>query len=137
MIVLKGDDTEILSVNLEDILQKIRGIEVYQWKILWIDGVSHKLHMGNLVKAVNDSSDGLLIKSKKLLVLSTKFYQLYELILIGDKDQNKLHRLEDNDLKKDCEFFIELVDSSYWEITSKNKTFMDNIKQNFIFEEYE
>lgn len=134
MIVLNPDNNEgYLSIDLTDILTQIENITNYKWKLLWIDGTSHTggANMLELEKNVNDSKDGLPILGSQLLPFSELFSQLYELILIGDKDEEQLVKLEDEEqMKENCEFFIELVDSSYWEITSKNKDFNENIKMN-------
>jgi len=136
MIILKGNNEHFLSVSLHDILSQIENINTYIWKLIWIEGVSRQINILELEEMVNKSADGLLIDSKDLLNMSILFDDLMEVVLLGDKDEGNLHKLEnDDDIKVKCEYFIELIDSSYWEITSQNESFIKNIKKNFTFEE--
>jgi len=129
MIILKGNNDDILSINLNDILYKIENIEEYFWKLIWIEGVSYQIDILDFENKVNKSSDGLLIDSEKLLEISNSFYQLLELVLIGDENKDNLCKLEDDEkMKENCDFFIELIDGAYWEITSKKSNFIKSIQ---------
>lgn len=133
MIILEGNNSDTLSIALEDILLQVENINKYYWKLIWIDGVSKKFNIGKLMKDVNLSLDGYNIDLKKMLKISKESDQLIELVLIGDEYKNNLHKFDDDNLiKEKCEFFIELVDASYWEITSKNKDFLKKIKSSFM-----
>ena len=70
-----------------------------------------------------------MVTPQELLDIAKKIDQLIELVLIGDEDENNLHKLEDDvSIKQQCLFFIELVDSSYWEISSKDKSYIENFE---------
>lgn len=123
-IVLKGDNEKILDLELSDILKLIPDGSDYQWKILWIEAVSKQnddLDIISLEKKVK--INGLKLSFKELKILSSKLYQIIEFVLVGKKDDiDKINKsLSDNLMKRESDFFIELIDSSYWEITSKNK----------------
>lgn len=114
-----NDDT--LNIELLDILKLIPNGENYQWKILWINGVSkdcNKFDILSFEKKVK--INGLKVSFKELEKLSLKLQQLFEFVLIGKK--NDIDKIdisnEDIFLKNKCDFFIELIDSSYWEITT-------------------
>lgn len=133
MIILKGNDDNILTISLFDIVSLIPDIENYKWKFIWIEGCSSTLNMLELEKSINESEDGLLIDSNELLKLSNLFDQLIEVVLIGSENENKLFKYEKDVIaKKECDFFIELIDSSYWEITSSNPDFISKIKSGLI-----
>lgn len=133
MIRLYGNNNNVLSINLIDILSKIKNIDEYYWKLIWLEGVSYKIDILTLENEVNKSSDGLLVNSSELLAMSSSFYQLIELILIGNKTIDSLHKLEDDSvMKKNNDFFIELIDSSYWEITSKDNSFIEALEKTFL-----
>lgn len=128
-ITIKGNDNDILNVELLDILKLIPNGENYQWKILWINGVSkdcNKFDILSFEKKVK--INGLKISFKELEKLSLKLQQLIEFVLIGKK--NDIDKIdisnEDTFLKNKCDFFIELIDSSYWEITT-NKFLLKDI----------
>jgi hypothetical protein len=137
MLLIKGNKDEIyLSITLEDVINQLSGYESYKWCILWVEGVSRNINIIELEREINDSKQGKEIFGKDLLPLFKKFDQVLELLLIGDEDENKLKRYEEHkEMKQECEFVIELVDSSYWEVTSKNVQFNDNLIKNLGAEE--
>ncbi|MDR0349453.1 MAG: hypothetical protein LBH90_08200, partial [Tannerella sp.] len=129
MIILEGNDDNILTISLFDIVSLIPDMENYKWKFIWIEGCSSTLNMLEFEKSINESEDGLLIDSNELLRLSNLFDRLIEVVLIGSENENKLFKYEKDVIaKKECDFFIELIDSSYWEITSSNPDFISKIK---------
>lgn len=146
MIILHGNDKDILSVKLHDILMEIDRIDIRIWKLLWIEAVSSQMitlrlnntemYMSELEEVVNNSKDGILISPDELLKMSTLFDDLIEIVIIGDKDEFTVQKKgNDDEIKSRCEYFIELVDSSYWEITTKDNKFVSNLKRNFTFQE--
>lgn len=137
MILIKGQKEEFaLSIMLEDVITQLPNYDSYKWRILWVNGVSFKIDISELEKEVNDSQNGKGILGEELIIFSRQFEQMLELLLIGDKDENKLKRYKkEDDMKKECEFVIELVDGSYWEVTSKNDQFNVNLIENLGAEE--
>lgn len=131
MIQLYSKNSNVLLIELLDILSQIHNIEQYNWKVLWFDGISknNDLDIPKLEQEIDNSQNGLALTSSELINFSESLCQIIEIVLIGDKDKNKLEKSNDEVLKERCEFFFELVDSSYWEITSKNKLFMENIRR--------
>lgn len=124
-IILKGNNEDILSITLYDILIQITDIESYQWKLIWLEGSAPALNMKELEYAVNRSVNGFLIDGRELVRISQLFEQLIDVIVIGDKNRNNLQKSDnDDEMKARCEFFIELVDSSYWEIATTNACFI-------------
>lgn len=137
MIILKGEDKDILTLPLQKILALIEDINIYKWKLIWIDYDSCSDKLAEFKEKVNNSEDGILLDPQELLHAPYLFDNLFDTVLLGDKNNENLHKLNnDNEMKMKCEFFIELVDCSYWEITTKNQSFMQNIKRHFSFEEY-
>ncbi|MCD7931241.1 MAG: hypothetical protein LUH15_07665 [Tannerellaceae bacterium] len=147
MIKLYGNQESVLSVNFDDIVNQIPDIEIYKWKLVWIEGVNFKIEelflsggfkdMEEFSEAVENSPNGYLIKANKLIKLSKSFFQAYDLLLIGDKQEDSLDiplnsqgNIEEKELKNKVEFYIELVDTSYWEITSTNEIFNQRMKEN-------
>lgn len=129
MITLRGDNEAFLSVRLDTILSLIDNIDKCIWKLIWIEGVSQEIDVFELEKKVNESDDGLLVDTDGLSNISLLFNDLTELVLLGDKNEENLHKLEnDDEMKARCEYFIELVDSSYWEITSQNQYFIKKLE---------
>lgn len=132
-LVLEGDDDEYLSVRLSDILIHVGDLSGYRWKIVWLDATSTRMNVVELEERINGSDTGFDIEGSELIPFSKQFQQLIEMVLIGDADVARLVKSDDEELMKaNCEFFIRLVDSSYWEVTSGNKVFMDNVRSSLV-----
>jgi hypothetical protein len=131
LITGKSNET-ILSITLKDILKCVENPTKYYWKLLWIEGVGEiEGSMLKFEEKINSSVEGVLFNYAELLKLSDSISQLIEIVVIGDKDLNKLIRYEnDVEMYNNCEYVIELVDSSFWEFTSSDSHSLDNIKQN-------
>lgn len=121
-IRITGSNEKLLDINLKDILTNIKNGSHFNWCVLHIEGIGNntKESIIEFENKVNKSENGLLINWNELTKLSEKFSQIINLLLIGDKDSTKLIRYQDFGLMyKECFYVIELVDSSYWEIRSK------------------
>ncbi len=133
LIAGKSNET-ILSITLKDILKCVENPTNYCWKLLWIEGVGEiEGSMLKFEEKINSSADGVLFDYAELLKLSDSIKQLLEIVVIGDRDLKKLIRYEnDVEMYDNCEYVIELVDSSFWEFTSSDSASLDNIKQNNV-----
>lgn len=119
-VILSGNNKEILNLELSDILKLILDGGNFQWKILWINGISkndNNFDMLTFEKKIKN--EGLKLSFNELKKLSLKLDQLVEFVLIGKEGNiNDIDVTEsDSFIKNKCDFFIELIDSSYWEIT--------------------
>jgi len=132
-IIIRGSEELILSVSLLDIINQIEEPEKYSWNILWLEACG-ELENGTIIELenkINDSKNGLLINFTELSLLAKSFDQVIEILLIGDKNSDKLKRYNNiEDLYSECYFCIELLDSSYWSIFSSNDQFIRNIQEN-------
>jgi hypothetical protein len=132
-IKISNTSDGILSVDLKDILQCINDGSKYHWSILWLEAIG-KLEDVNVLSfeaEVKRAESGLVINWDDLLKISTRFNQIIEIILIGDLDPSKLRRYgNDDQMHEACDFTIELIDSSYWIINSKNEELLSPVKRN-------
>lgn len=124
---IEGDENSVLSVSLSNILNLINDPGKIYWKILWLEAVGNlegEKSMLVFEQQINKSNDGYLIEWAELASLSNKFSQVIEILLIGDKDKRNLYRYKnDSDMHQNCCYVFELVDSSYWEINTKEEYF--------------
>jgi hypothetical protein len=131
-IRITNEESEVLSIELKDILGSIGDGHQYNWSILWLE------FTGDIGKSVPDfeaeikkSPNGLRIDWNDLLDLSKKINQTIELILIGSGEPSRLRRYGiDEEMYSSCEYVIELIDSSYWIIHSKNASLLKRFKNN-------
>lgn len=133
-IIIKGKEDElILSVTLKDILLRIENPISYNWKVLWFEGIGQlDRPIKEVEDIINHSVNGQSYSFQELIKLSDNLDQLLEIVIIGDRDINKLIRYnDDNEMYHKCEYVIELIDSSFWEITSSELKSIQIMKNNF------
>ena len=125
----------LVSVTLPDILQLIDNGNSYYWSILELEAIGYfdegKSYL-DLVKKIDDADRGLFITWDDLRALSTKFHQIVWISIIGSIDERHLHFYKtDQEMFKTCDIFIEMFDSSYWIVFSKNEQLINKITSNF------
>ncbi|PLK42098.1 hypothetical protein [Emticicia sp. TH156] len=134
-IQLCKKEADYLEISLHDILSKIHDGYNYKWKILWIEAVTNPKSdflVVDFEQKVKESLSGYLISWNHLLEMSKKIHQTIEVIIIGDKEDKKLKRYEnDEDMRLSCNYCIELVDSSFWEISSSNFEVLQKLNEVF------
>ncbi|WBM74098.1 hypothetical protein [Saprospira grandis] len=127
-------NSTVLEIELLDILSNIDTPEKYKWSILWLEAMAkdEDFPMLDFEKKVNESKNGQFTSSQNLIELGEACTQIIEILLIADMDRNKLKRYEsDSEMKKSCQYCIELIDSSFWEITSKDENFLLKLREKF------
>lgn len=126
-IIIKGDKSIVLSVSLFDILEQLDKAEAYFWKILWLEAKG-ELIKGNILELeeeINNSENGYIINFPELIKFAERIDQIIEIVIIGSANIDFLRRYEaDEDMKDSCDYCIELVDSSYWLISSVDSKFI-------------
>ncbi|MFY0255938.1 hypothetical protein ACDQ55_18505 [Chitinophaga sp. 30R24] len=123
-IIIQGSSSEVLDVQLSDILNCIENGDRFLWSLQWITAVGQPgdEEVLSFEKSVNKSSNGLLYSWSELLDLSNRFYQIIELLVCGDQNEASLRRYEiDEEMILSCNYVFELVDSSYWLVSSSDK----------------
>lgn len=79
-------------------------------------------------KEIRTSEKGLYISWDELNLLSRILYEVIDLIAIGCKDINLLHRYDnDQDMYESCDIVIEMFDSCFWEVFSQDETFIQRL----------
>lgn len=122
-IKIQGDNSSFLSVSLIDILTQIENGEKYSWNILWIEAIGNpeNTNMLEFEEKVNNSINGFLLSWNDLVKLSKSLFQVINIVLLGDENKNNLKRYsDDEEMYLNCTFYIELIDSSHWEIKCKD-----------------
>jgi hypothetical protein len=125
----------LVTVELPDILKEIPNGESFKWSILYLEA-SGDLGEGksilDLEKEANKSQNGLLIEWDAINTLAPKFFQIIDMILIGCKNENFLRRYEtDQEMYETCDIVINMFDSSYWEIFSKDEQLINRLASKF------
>lgn len=134
LLEVSDNENGILTINLDDILSCLDRIEKYHWCILSLTAVGRNedISILDLENKINENKNGYRINATDLLEFNDLFSQIVELILIGDEDSSKLKRYENIDVTRNiCSYYIELVDSSYWEISTDDSKTINNINSKF------
>jgi len=139
-IEIFGKSSDTLSVRLTDIINYFKNKKECYWSILWIDGVIMKDEVKNIFSfqsvidfenSINKSTNGLRISIDDLYKIDLSTQQILNVLLISDKDLINLKRFEnDQDMYNSCSTIIELIDGAYWEVSTDNNDFKNNIIEN-------
>lgn len=111
-----------LELDLLSILYSIPDTFEYQWRILEFEGIGENALA--LEEKAFRSTFGIKINFRELLNLEINFSQIINLILIGNsksESKEECRELDKNDI------LIELVDSSYWEVSILDKEMEESI----------
>ncbi len=125
----------VVSVGLLDILEEVHHGSSFYWSILYLEATG-PLGEGRSIaafeKQIYDSENGLFITWEDLKLLCMKFYQIIDISLIGCKNINLLRRYEnDQEIHETCDIVIEMIDSTYWEIFSKDEQLINRLASKF------
>lgn len=124
----------VVNVELNDILIEIPNGNLYHWSILSLEGIGSpdKKPIPTFQKEILNSSNGFFISWDKLNVLASKFSQIIDMVLIGSKDKHNLKRYAtDQEMYEVCDIVVDMFDSSFWEIFSKDEAFINRLALKF------
>lgn len=125
----------VVGVTLLDIFDKIFNGDSFYWSILYIDATGH-LGEGKsilfLEDQINESKNGYVVKWDDLVDLSKKLMEIVDIVLLASKNIDVLHRYEnDKEMYEACDIYIEMFDSCYWEVFSKDAALIESLASKF------
>lgn len=125
----------VVTVNLLDILTEVKNGESFFWSILFLDAtgdLGENISIPEFCKEIRISEKGFFISWKELYSLAGKFWQVIDITLLGCKNKSDLHRYKrDQEKYETCDFVIQMCDSSFWEIFSKDNAFIWRLASKF------
>lgn len=125
----------VVSVNLTDILQKIHNGEEFYWSILFFDAcgkLDGDKSIQELSDEINDSEKGLYTDWKNLNSLASRLDEIIDMLIIACKDKKLLQRYENEQVMYEtCDIVIDMFDSGYWEVFSKDKQLIESFASKF------
>lgn len=125
----------VVSVELPDILEEIWDGNLLQWSILYLEAIGdlgENRSIADFEEEIFNFKDGLHINWEDLNLLSKKFNQVIDIILIGSKNKHLLRRYtDDHEMYEICDIVIQMIDSSYWEVFSQDKSLIDRLATKF------
>ena len=134
-IRISDERNEILTVKLSDILEEISNGNNFHWSILDLEAsgdLGEDKSMLDFQQNIFKLENGYLINWDELVSLSFKFWQIVDITLIGCKDSSLLEYYEtDINMYETCDIVIELIDSGYWEVFSKDEELIKRLAKKF------
>lgn len=125
----------VVSVDLNDILKELYGGGGYYWTIFvfYINGYKGvDPTVVSLQDKVEKLDMGQEIKWNDLCALGNDVFQFIELILVASKNPENNRWIEEpKKMYETPDVYIEMFDSSYWEVFSKDHAFIDRLKYKF------
>lgn len=124
-------NSNFLTVSLSDITSEILDGNKYFWDILWIyDDFSNENN--KLQDEIEKSISGINLSWDMLLKLSKNFVSLVDIEIIANKDPKKnIKYKSDQSMYENCDIVIQLIDSSYWIVTSKDEDLIERLSKKF------
>lgn len=130
---------DVVSVKLSDILNIIPYEDSLNWAILFSDLIlvsDISLEEGKSIIAketqINKSPNGVSFSWEELQTLSKKIHQEIDLIIVGCRNKEFLHKYQnDQEMYESCDIVIQMIDSSYWEVFSKDDNLIARLAQKF------
>ncbi len=134
-IRISDERNEILTVKLSDILEEISNGNDFHWAIIelyatfLLPGIPFTEEEE---KQIDKSENGLPISWERLKAFSKTISQEIDLTVIASKNTKLLYTYYD-DIKmyESCDIVIEMIDSGYWEIFSKDEELINRLAKKF------
>lgn len=120
-IKIVGIKERFLSTELIELVSLFKNVNPLYWSILYLEafGEIEGQVMLDFEKQINNSINGVDITVEELQNLS-RSVEIIDLILIASQDKRRNKRYtEDEEMYLNCDFTIELVDSSYWMVHAR------------------
>jgi hypothetical protein len=132
---IEDNKNNVVSVKLQDILKEIQNGDLFNWSILYFYG-SGTLKDGKPImvfdEEIRKAKKGLLLNWNELNELSNCFSDVWDIVIIGCKDEKLISRYTNyQTMYETCDIVIEMVDSSYWEIFSKDPDLINKLSLKF------
>jgi hypothetical protein len=122
-------------IPLIELLETIPVEMQFFWALLWLDVTpleNEGKYIVELQKKINQSENGLITTFGSLLEISKKIFQEIDLTIIACKIKENIHRYkEDREMYETCDIVIEMIDGGFWEVFSKNVTWIDQLAKKF------
>lgn len=128
-------ENRVVCVTLPDILKEIHNGNSFHWSILYLyasGDLGENKSIVDFSDTLNKSEKGLYINWDDLNLLSNKFWEIIDIIIIGCKDEKQLHRYENDQMMYEtCDIVIEFVDSGFWQIFTNDEDLIKRLAKKF------
>jgi hypothetical protein len=125
----------VISVEIKDILEESQNGHLFYWSILFFYGSGHLDRGKSIVTFAEDirkNERGFPLTWDELMELIKCFYDVWDITIIGSKDPLLIRKFDsDQEMYESCDIVIEMIDSSYWEVFSKDGNLINRLDAKF------
>lgn len=125
-IKLYGLTDGVLEIQLVDIFTNLTVGEKYLWKVLWLNAFG--TFKNEPIQKIEDKvkhNNGMLIPYEDIFLFSRNHNQLVDFVIIGHKNQDIIKKIDISNYQNySLEYLIELCDSTFWKVSSKDINFL-------------
>jgi hypothetical protein len=122
-------------IPLSELLINIPHPDQFKWSLLWFCVTpmeNEGRFISELTEKINSSEQGLDFSFTALLALSKKIFQEIEVLVIGCKMKENLHRYTvDQEMYETCDIVMEMIDGGFWEVFSKNEILINRLAKKY------
>lgn len=134
-IRIRDNKNGIVSVSLEEILKTITDGDKFYWAILFSE-VTPKAGRGeyttNIERNADNASEGYILTWQALKDFAESIHQELDLRIIGALERSNIKNYSsDEEIYNSCDILIEMFDSSFWVIFSKDYNLIDTLVKTF------
>ena len=130
LLKIEKIENGLLAVHFKDFSRFLPSKALY-WSILFVDGVStpgQGMTMEKLEELVNKSPRGLVISWERLISIIDDLYDIHHLEIVAEWSLDKIRKYGSRvEMYEESYISIELFDSAYWLISSKDESIIDEI----------
>jgi len=134
-IRLSDVENNVLNIQISDILEEVSTKDSYIWAVLFLDGNSkpgYEKFLTDYENKIKKSRSGIQFEYSKLISITDKYSQIFEITLLGSQNPSLLHRYnKENEMYNSCEIVIELIDCAFWEVYSKDSALINKLSKKF------
>ena len=132
------DSSGVLLEELVEVLEALPPSAVdLNWWLLDFDGVGDITETGRtlmqLVRTVAEARVGISVTWEELLQIASNLDQIYEIVLFGAEaaEEPSARTLSLEELAKDGEVVVQLIDCRFWEIAAKERSVIEHVRERF------
>lgn len=107
----------------------------FYWSILYLYATGNLINeqsIPDFEKKIKESEKGFLLTWKELSDFLNKLWDLIDITIIACKDKDIIKRYDnDQEMYEKCDIVIEMIDSGYWEIFSKDLKTINQLNKKF------
>ncbi len=123
-----------VGVSLKDILEEVPNGNAFKWSVIYISGIGllRSKRLLDLEDELEFTPSGLIMDWNDLNELVEIEHNIEDLEVIGCSDATDLkHYNADQEMYESCDFTITFFDSSFWEVFSKDESFIAKLASKF------